>query len=185
MIIRLRLCVLFLLLVAHSFAAVGDTVKVEGVQQPDLDTLHSPKKAAIFSAVVPGLGQIYNHKYWKVPLVYAGLGASIYFIVDNNRQYQSYRTEYIYRLNNPGFGQNGDLINYSDSQLRTLADQYRRYRDLTVIACAAVYALQIIDATVDAYLWRFDTSDNLSFHFRPTLLNTTQLTPGFRFLLKF
>lgn len=155
------------------------------VKSNELDTLHSPKKAAIFSAVLPGLGQAYNKKYWKIPIVYAALGTSVYFIIDNNKNYNLHRNEYLYRINNSGATGNLDLIDYSETQLLTLTNQYRRWRDLSVVVTAAFYALQIIDATVDAYLWRFDKSDNLSFRFRPTLLNTTQISPGLKFSIKF
>lgn len=179
------LTICFLLLMVSSISkAQSDSSKIVN-HTNHLDTLHSPRKAALFSAVLPGLGQAYNRKYWKIPIVYAALGTSVYFIIDNTKNYRLHRTEYLYRLRNNGATENFDLQNFSDGQLLTLTSQYQRWRDMSIAITAAFYALQIIDATVDAYLWRFDKSDNLSFHFRPTLLNTTQISPGLKLSLKF
>lgn len=182
------LALVLILLSSFSAYSVSDTLKEpvkDSTVYRGLDTTHSPKKAALLSAVLPGAGQFYNHKYWKIPIVYAALGTTAYFIVDNNRQYKQYRTEYLYRLNNGDNPSDASLVNYSTSQLRTLTDQYRNWRDLSWVVLGAFYAINIVDAVVDAYLWRFDVSDDLSFQFRPTLLNTTQLNPGLRFSLKF
>ncbi|MFZ5555014.1 MAG: DUF5683 domain-containing protein [Bacteroidota bacterium] len=146
---------------------------------------HSPKKAALFSTVLPGLGQGYNKKYWKIPVVYAALGVSTYFVIDNSKNYHRYRNEYLFRLDNPGMTSDTELEVYDDGQLRTIIDQYQRWRDISWITLGAFYVLNIVDATVDAYLWRFDVSDNLSFHLRPALTGTTSLHPGFRLSIKF
>lgn len=150
------------------------------------DTTHSPKKAVILSAVVPGAGQVYNRKWWKVPIIYAGLGTSVYFLIRNNQQYNLYRNEYLYRLNNSTPNTGSDLINYSDANLLTIIDQYQKWRDLSVIAIAGVYALQLVDAAVDGYLFRLDTSNDLSFRFRPSLIQTPySLHPALRVRIKF
>ena len=154
------------------------------VKQKDTN-FHSPKKAAIYSAILPGLGQGYNRKFWKIPVVYAALGVSTYFVIDNSRNYKRYREEYIYRINNPGLTNDTDLSVYDDGQIRTIIDQYQRWRDLSYIALGAFYILNIVDATVDGYLWRFDVSDDLSFHLRPSVFATTSLHPGFRLSIKF
>ena len=139
----------------------------------------------LLSLCLPGAGQIYNRKYWKLPLVYGSLGASAWFFFDNNKQYRRYRTEYLFRINNNGLSNDAELIVYTDGQLRTLTDQYRRWRDLSVVAFAAFYALQVVDATVDAYLWRHDTSGDLSFYFRPSFATASYGIPGIRFGFKF
>ena len=149
------------------------------------DTTHSPKKASIYSAVIPGLGQAYNHKYWKIPIIWAAMGTSVYFIIDNNRNYHQHRDEYLYRINNNGLALDPELEGYSESQLRTLLDQYRRWRDLSYVATGIFYALNIVDAAVDGYFWRFDTSTDLSFRIRPTFISTAGITPGLRFGIKF
>lgn len=150
------------------------------------DTTHSPRKAVFLSAVIPGAGQIYNKKWWKTPIVYAGLGTSVFFLVKNQKQLTLHRDEYLYRINNSGNTQNPDLEIYSDDNLRTIIDQYQRWRDLSVIAIAGVYTLQLIDAAVDGYLYRHDVSDNLSFHFRPSFIETPySLYPALRIKIKF
>lgn len=146
---------------------------------------HSPKKAALFSTALPGLGQAYNKKFWKIPVVYAALGVTTYFVIDNRKNYRKHREEYLFRINNPGLTSDADLIGYDDGQLLTIIDQYQRWRDLSYITLGAFYILNIVDATVDAYLWRFDVSDNLSFHIRPSIMATTSLHPGFRLSIKF
>lgn len=166
------------------------TLHTHGQSSTDTDTtvqstVHSPQKAALYSAVLPGSGQIYNRKFWKLPIVYGGIGASTFFIIRNHQNYRQYRNEYLYRINN---GVNGDeeLSIYSDANLLTLQDQYRRWRDLSVVVLFAVYVLQIVDATVDAHLMQFDVSDNLSLRFNPRLeWNRTTLTPSMGITLKF
>lgn len=150
------------------------------------DTTHSPKKAVILSAVLPGAGQVYNKKWWKVPIIYAGLGTSVYFLLNNQKQYHLHRDEYLYRIGNGGNTQNPDLEIYSDGNLRTLIDQYQRWRDISVIAIAGVYTIQLIDAAVDGYLFRFDTSEDLSFEFRPSLIPSPySLNPALKIRIKF
>ncbi len=174
---------------ALSGYAQEDSLRVQADTIPPQvlrDTVfHSPRKAAIYSAVLPGLGQAYNRKYWKMPLVYAAVGTSIYFIVDNTRNYRRFRNEYLFRINHSGQGSDQGLQNYSDSQLRTVIDQYQRWRDLSYVALALSYVLNIVDATVDGYLWRFDTGPDLSFRLRPTLVDVTRATPGLHIRIKF
>lgn len=147
------------------------------------DTTHSPKKAAILAATLPGAGQIYNKKYWKLPIVYGGLGASIYFIITNHNNYQEYRNEYLFRLENNY--SNPEYERFTDNNLITLQDQYRRWRDLSYVTLAAFYVFQIVDATVDAHLMNFDVSDDISFRWRPSILNIAgKRSAGFTLSLK-
>lgn len=132
------------------------------------DTLHSPKKAAVLSAVLPGLGQAYNKKYWKIPIIYLGLGLSGWFIYNNHYNYKLFKNEYVYRINNNSQTQNEELSGFSQDQLRILLDQYHRWRDFSIAAAVAIYSLNIIDALVDGYLWRFDTNDK-DLSFKPSL----------------
>jgi hypothetical protein len=153
---------------------------------------HSPTRAAIMSAVVPGMGQIYNKKYWKVPLVYGGLGTLGYFIIHFNNLYQKYLNAYI-QYNK--FGNKlilHDLPNFNfeypdvNRQLVWYKDTYRRWRDMDIMLFGAVYILNIIDATVDAYLFNYDISEDLSIRIEPTFINTyaSKGTPGFKLSLK-
>jgi hypothetical protein len=138
---------------------------------------HSPTKAAIYSMILPGLGQIYNKKYWKVPIVYLGLGISTYYLVRNLRLYNTYLKGY------QDFANSGDtaavvqripLIGlYSDKlgALQFYTNTYRTYRDWSYFALSLIYVLNIIDASVDAYFFHYDISDNLSLKVKPTVIN--------------
>lgn len=137
--------------------------------------LHSPKKAAIYSAVLPGLGQAYNQKYWKIPIVYAGLGGSAYFFYANNKEYQVFRKELQARFLNETENLNPKFANYSESNLVSLKNYYQRNRELSILVAVVVYALNILDASVDAHLFSFDVSDDLSFSIQP--FTSPQMNP--------
>ena len=144
---------------------------------------HSPLKATIYSAVLPGAGQVYNKKIWKVPIVYAGLGTCAGFIIYNNQKYHRFLDAYIAETD-------GDetTINdtpYSASSLFDIQDTYHSWRDLSYICLVGVYVLQIIDASVDAHLWYFDVSDDLSLNWRPSLIDTGRLNGGISLSLQF
>ena len=159
-----------------------DSIKIDSVKAKKY---HSPKKAALFSMVLPGLGQAYNKKYWKIPVIYAAAGGLAYSFQFNQAHYIKYRNAYRDRLNlvpDPYLGK------YSDDDLNNLFKYYHRYRDLTVIGFAALYALNIIDASVDAHLFNFDVSDDLSINVHPALINTTSMnhyTTGISLNIKF
>ncbi|MFB6258167.1 MAG: DUF5683 domain-containing protein [Flavobacteriales bacterium] len=128
-------------------------------------TQHSPRTATIRSAILPGLGQAYNDKYWKIPIIYGGLGASGYFIVRNSKRFRTFRSALIKR-HDPNKTDPYRGI-YNVEQLRTLKETYRRWRDLSYISLVAVYVLQVLDANVDAHLYDFDVSDDLSLRLEP------------------
>lgn len=119
----------------------------------------APAKAAFYSAVLPGLGQAYNKKYWKIPLVYGALGTGIYFYSTNNTKYHQYRDAYKRRL----AGYNDDDFQYLDDS-RLIAGQrfYQRNRDISIIVTAAFYVLNIVDANIDAHFSQFNVNDKLS-----------------------
>ena len=149
---------------------------------------HSPKKAAILSALLPGAGQVYNKKYWKVPIIYVGAAGLVYSFQFNQSHYIKYRNAYKYRIDGDASTIDGYVGKYSDNNLNTLQKYYHRYRDLTVIGFAALYALNVIDASVDAHLFTFDVSDDLSLNVQPTLINTASLnryTTGLTLRLNF
>lgn len=119
----------------------------------------APAKAAFYSAVLPGLGQAYNKKYWKIPLVYGALGTSIYFYVNNNKKYHEFRDVYKQRLE----GYTGDQYSYLDNDRLVQAQKfYQRNRDLSALVTVAFYVLNIVDANVDAHLMQYNVNDNLS-----------------------
>lgn len=147
---------------------------------------HSPVKATVYSALLPGAGQVYNRKYWKVPVIYAAFAGLGYLAKWNDDRYDTYRTAYRYRIDgNPETIDNFTDV-YSDTDLKLLRDYYRRNRDLSLIFAGLVYVLNIVDASVDAHLFYFDVSDNLSMNITPSVVpyNKTTLT-GVNLSLKF
>ncbi|KAB2817553.1 DUF5683 domain-containing protein [Phaeocystidibacter marisrubri] len=136
------------------------------------DTGHSPTKATLLS-LIPGGGQIYNDKWWKVPIIYGGLATSGYFIYDNNQQLRFWTNIINQRLDSTQTDEYEGI--YSDNQLFTIQNSYRRYRDLSIIITVAIYGLQILDANVDAHLYNFDVSDDISLHWEPTFVADPRL----------
>ncbi len=148
--------------IAPLSSSKPDTLKKSTVAP----NVHSPKKAALYSALLPGAGQIYNRKYWKVGLLAAGTGALIYSLQFNQRNYTLFKSELIKRQQGLT-DQNTDLVKYSDANLNELQDFYHRNRDLTIAGMALLYAMNIIDATVDAHFFDFNINDDLSLRVRP------------------
>lgn len=136
---------------------------------------HSPNRASIYSAVLPGLGQAYNRKFWKIPIVYAGfagLGYNIYF---NLTEYREFREAYRYVINKDTFPiVNRYIARYNANQLQIGRDYYRRNLELGYILAGAWYLLNIIDATVDAHLLDFDVGEDLSMRIEPLIISHHQ-----------
>jgi len=130
------------------------------VVSDEIDPLR-PARAAFYSAVLPGLGQAYNKKYWKIPIIYAGLGIGMYFYIDNANEYDRYRDAYKRRL--AGFSDDEFYETISDDGLREAQKTLQRNRDISLFITIAIYVLNIIDANVDAHLLQFNVDDNLSF----------------------
>jgi hypothetical protein len=146
---------------------------------PEKDSLRlvlekMPKKAALGSAILPGLGQVYNKRWWKVPLIYGGFFAFVKAYQDNNTQYHVFLSEVQYRLANNGNPGNLNYAAYSFDGLVKIKDNFRRNKELSIIGGVVVYAVNIIDAYVDAKFFRFDISENLTLQLKPTL----QTNPG-------
>jgi hypothetical protein len=156
----------------------------------DTIKVHSPKKAVIFSAILPGAGQVYNHiampkgkkkAFWKVPLIYGALGTTGYFLVKNQLTQQSLKQEYTNR-------ENGGLLDekwsaYDKLGVLTLYDQYLNWRDLSILGVGAVYLIQIIDAGIEAHFVHFDISQDLSLAIEPAYFG--QNTVGLKFNFNF
>ena len=152
---------------------VKDKKEVDSVMK-----VHSPRKAIIRSAIIPGWGQIYNKKYWKLPLVYGALGTTAYIFFDNIKTYKDLRFAYAakYKASLPP-DQGRDSTNYfkipskylpiSAESLRNGRDQFRRYIDYSVLFFVAFWGLNVVDAAVDAHLKSFDVSSDLSFRIKP------------------
>lgn len=156
------------------FAQTGDTLTVaENSGLVVQDTLSqkenynplAPSKAAFYSAVLPGLGQAYNKKYWKIPIVYAGIGTGIYFHIRNDNDYDRFRNAYKRRLagfTDDEFFGDGDTPVISSDRLIDAQRSAQRNKDVSLIVAIAFYLVNIIDANVDAHLKQYDVSDDLS-----------------------
>lgn len=165
--------VLFLLLGFTTIFAQSKSKIIlnDSLKSETIDPLR-PSKAAFYSAVLPGLGQIYNKKYWKLPVVYGAIGTSTYLYIDNQKKYNIYRDEYKSRLE--GIESDSQfLAGLSESQLISAQKQFQRNRDLSALFMVGFYVLNIIDANIDAALSQFNVSEKLAF--KPAL-NKNEIT---------
>jgi len=150
---------------AFYIASVADALMVQ-----TKDT-HSPFTAMMFSALVPGMGQIYNQKPWKLPFVYGGL-ASIYYIIDFNQRGYKRFGDALKQWPNDEFGGTRP-----EKDLIVLRNGYRRNRDLAIIGISAFYLLNIIDAYVDAHFFSWDMSDDLAYNIEPLIQSNMAINP--------
>ena len=172
---------------------------------------HSPRKATLYSAVLPGLGQAYNKKYWKIPVIYAGFATMGYFVYFNTTQYNVYKQALIdfkdlsaetnSYLDLVGSSLNPETFDISlgsplysredaewfQTQLENNMNYYRRYRDLSVLLTGLWYVLNVIDATVDAHLFYYSISDDISMNLSPDLfdVNGQKISGGLKLHLSF
>ncbi len=153
---------------------------------------HSPLRATMLSATLPGLGQAYNGKYWKIPFLYAGIGGVIYAVDFNNRQYQHFRKNWVARVDgNPNT--QDEYPNQATDRLQREMNRWRRNVEISYIMGAALYILNILDATVDAHLLDFDVGEDLTLNVMPVVIpqNSTfgnrmnPASPGIRLSFRF
>jgi hypothetical protein len=176
-----------------SVVVQRDTVLVGGgpdtVEIQSYAKRFSPRKAILYAAILPGLGQVYNKKYWKLPLVYGGFYFIGYYIDAYNDIYTKYKGYLFDNLENGliGEGEENTEIGLTTGQLRNIVDKARRERDLMVILMGGMYLLQMVDAHVDSHLKEFDLNPNLQVSIKPTMQhdvmtgNLTGVTLVFRF----
>lgn len=156
---------------------------------------HSVTKAVLMSTFVPGLGQIYNKKAWKISIIYVGLGVSTYFVVSNNMQVKNCNTaiDVINSGDQAAINNNSLASRYNTNQLINLRKQYQRNMEVAAIALGVIYILNIVDATVDGYMFNYDVSDNLSLKVAPksffnpnaTSISLQNIGVGLNLTLKF
>lgn len=157
-------------------------IKPDSTSKREINPL-APTRAAFYSAILPGLGQAYNKKYWKIPIVYGALGTGVYFYVTNNDEYHRFRNAYKRRLAGLDDEFKGQ---YSDATLINAQRTFQRNRDLSLLVTIGLYVLNIVDANVDAHLLQFNVNDKLSFRpdIYPTEVNYKQnvgMTMHYRF----
>ena len=147
----------------------------------------SPSKAAFYSAIFPGMGQIYNKKYWKAPIVWGALAIPTYFYLDNNSEYRRFRNAF--KLRKAGlqdeFTLDDGTVTVSLETLERAQEQLRQNRDLSILSGIIIYILQIVEASVNAHLLQFNTNDALTL--RPVIIQDqfNLDTPSIGFNLKF
>nr|WP_285654715.1 DUF5683 domain-containing protein [Muricauda sp. NBRC 101325] len=171
----------------------GEGVTFEEVRREKINPL-APSKAAFYSAVIPGLGQIYNKRYWKAPIVWGAIGTGIYVYSYNNTEYRRARNAFKRRLagftDDEFYDINGDGSgpDISDEALQEAQENTQRDRDLSLVITIALYALNIIDANVDSHLKQYNVDDNLALDFQPFIdINpfTNQPNYGMALVVKF
>lgn len=168
----------------NSLRLVASTDSVAKKARRDWATWRpNPKRALWLALVLPGAGQIYNRKYWKIPIVYGGFVGCIYAMQWNNQMYRDYSQAYLDIMdddpNTQSYNQFLHLGNKIDDTnierykklFKSRKDRYRRWRDMSFFVLVGVYALSVIDAYVDASLSEFDISKNLSLSVEPTIMN--------------
>ncbi|MDG1398726.1 MAG: DUF5683 domain-containing protein [Polaribacter sp.] len=181
MFLKKNILLLFFALVVANLFGQKDTIstknkksdlKIKGklkIQQGIYDPL-APSKAAFYSAIFPGMGQAYNKKYWKVPIVWGALAIPAYYYQINNSDYKRYRTAY--RLRKAGLQDEFTLDDGTEvislTTLETAQETLQENRDFSLLSGIIVYVLQILEASVNAHLLQFNTDDNLSL--RPTFM---------------
>lgn len=168
-----------LILLQHKGEKVIRSISIKDIK-------HSPHTATMFAAILPGLGQIYNKKYWKLPIVYGGVAALCYSIHFNGENYDLYRRAYrdfiVRDPNNKSYREiveNRTNLTMEDVEttyaswfqnvLKNKKDYYRRYRDMSYFGLVGVYVIQLIDACVDAHFFDFDVDDEISMTWQPTV----------------
>ncbi len=173
---------------ADTLVLNQDTAFIEGidVEVAPAKKAHSPHKASFYAAILPGLGQIYNKKYWKLPILYGGIAATGYAIHFNSKYYNLYKAAYRdFIIRDPGNKsylefippglEESDVINgqyeqWFEDALESKKEYYKRYRDLSYMIMVGVYIIQIVDAAVDAHFYNFDISDDLSMRVSPAMM---------------
>ena len=175
---------LFLIILQVNLFAQNDSTKVNrsyitqdaqigiadggGVSMGSSSTAKIPSTAALYSAVLPGLGQAYNGKYWKMPLVYGAMGVGIYSVIWNQKNYDVFLEAYRIRLSG-GIDDYFDVLK-EEKQLISWMDYYRNQRDMSILITIGIYAFNILDAYVDAHLTDFNISEDLSMRIQPAVM---------------
>lgn len=169
---------LLIALASFATAQTSDTLQIERgliggevVKPSKAQKYYAPKVATKRSAIIPGWGQIYNDSWWKVPILYAGFGAAGYYIYFNNDLYHEYLDLYNEEIAKPS--PNEDYVRVYSRR----ADTWRKNRDLVILTTVGIYALQIIDASVDAHLKGFNVDENLALNIKPKLGVISNGTP--------
>ena len=180
-----RFGLLLILLTLASLGSIAQDTLI--LKQEPVETVmvknkqHNPKTAT-WLALIPGAGQAYNHKYWKMPIVYAGFGTTLYFAITNGNDYHLYRDAYDFKMGiktDVSHQAQEESAKYTEENLITLRDYYRSNMELSWIITAAWYIIQIIDANVDAHFFYYDINDDLTLHVEPQFNTINEFNYGY------
>lgn len=183
----LALFALFAFCAVPSVQAQNDSVAIPGAptvdQEPRIHVNevssstrdHSPGRALLLSAVLPGAGQVYNRQAWKIPIIYAALGGMAYYTYYNYTYMKQFKDEYLYRVNHDGAAQLAGYTSYPTSNIYNLYESYNQTFQLSIIISAAIYGLNLLDAYVFGHLFDFQIDDDLTLQVAPL---TTPLPQG-------
>lgn len=127
----------------------------------------APSKAAFLSALLPGLGQIYNKRYWKAPIVWGAIGTGIAVYSFNNTQYNDFRDAF--KKRRAGLPEDENFLRFDNGDLQSAQERFQEQRDLSLLVTILLYALNVVDANVDAHLKQFNIDNKLSMDFKPFL----------------
>lgn len=163
------LYIFFIIFAAPLLAQTADSLKIQNeerlvvvndsiIPKDEYNPL-APAKAAFYSAVLPGLGQVYNKRYWKIPIIYAGMAAGVYFYKQQDDDYDRFRNAYKRRL--AGYSDD-EFQGISNDRLINAQKSAQKNKSISIIVTAAFYLLNIIDANVDAHLQQYEVSEDLS-----------------------
>ena len=155
---RIIAFLLILVSIAQSLSAQQPTEPVKA---------HSPKRATIYSAILPGMGQVYNKQAWKIPIIYALGATTVYISIDNYKKSIKFKDEYFNRLNGNTSELLSDYATYSDESILSLHQAYNKNFQLGIIITGAVYLLNIVDAMVYGHLFDFEINEDLGASIRP------------------
>lgn len=196
---KILFSIFVLLITSNLFSQRDSTAVKEKIVEEKIEVLQgvynplSPSKAAFYSAILPGMGQIYNKKYWKAPIVWGILGGTTYLYIDNNSIYKRYRKAF--KLRKAGLQDEFTLIDaagnttvlISEAGLESAQKKLRENRDLALLSSVLVYVLQIVEASVNAHLLQFNTDDNLTFKpaIIPDNMNFANTAVGFNLKYEF
>lgn len=161
------------MLEAQKIPKASNQTSIDSAQVEFYANRYVPAKATMLAAILPGAGQIYTKKYWKLPLVYGGLIGTGYGVKFYQDGYTKYKSQLYYNLEN-GLEDSNDFnpdSGFTTSQLRTIVDRYRRERDFMIIMMLGVYVLQMVDAHIDTHLKEFDLNPHLHVRFEPSFSN--------------
>ncbi len=183
---RIVLTILTCLMTLTTFSQSSDSTEVEErIEVPTLphfpDSIFRfnvkrtiPKRAGLYSACMPGLGQLYNKQYWKAGLVYAGGAVIAGFMISNYEEYNKYRKIYIGMIDSNPETPN-TYLDYTVDDVKYLRDGFRKYLEYSIIAAGLGYMLNILDAFIASHLKSFDMSKDISFHVKPALNHPKQM----------